>query len=78
MTYIAITLHYWGKGTTQKVALKNMRDAGGRTNEKSHGYVIVETDDSNVVIDPIHGGVEVHEGKTATMVVDKRTKKGRP
>jgi hypothetical protein len=78
MTYIAITLHYWGKSLTQAGALRNMRDAGGRTNEKSHGYVIVETDDPHVVIDPIHGGVEVHEGKTATMVVDKRTKKGRP
>lgn len=72
MTYVAITLHYWGKATTQATALSHMRNAGGRTNEKTHGYLIVGTDDPKVQINPVSGGVEVHEGKTAKIVVDKR------
>jgi hypothetical protein len=75
MTYVAITLHFWGKGASQEVALKNMKDAGGRGSIKSHGYVIVETDDDGVQIDQIDGGVLIAQGKTATVIVDKRKKK---
>lgn len=74
-SYIAITMNYWGKGATQVIALKNMRSAGGRTNEKSYGYIMVETDDPKAVIDDIDGGVSVHEGKTAKVVDDKRKKR---
>ena len=31
MTYVAITLHYWGKAKTQTAALAHMREAGGRS-----------------------------------------------
>lgn len=77
LSYIAITMNYWGKGTTPTDAIKSMRKAGGRTNEQAHGYVVLETDDPDAEIDQISGGVSVEHGKTAKVIVDKRKKKAR-
>lgn len=74
-TLIAITLHFWGKGATEKEAVAQVRKAGGSSMLKTHGYIIVSTDDPNFEIDQIDGGVLVHDGKSASIVVDHRKRK---
>ena len=73
LTYVAITLNYWGRAADAKTALARMRDAGGRTNATRFGYIIVETTDPTVEIDPINGAVLIADGTTANVITDRRT-----